>query len=334
MIKNASLPPEFDGLRARVHYVRQVSQVEYSSSCPRCGGAPHQHGEWPDRFRMFVAGSGTSGKTRAWCRKCNYLWFPEGEAEAWRSNPHLIESWRQEREEAARKEGRRVEQTLANLSLEKRWLEFHKNLNDQHRAWWREAGIPDAWQDFWKLGYTPEKHFEYNGQLLTSPAYTIPKFDFGRVFTNLDFRLLEFPAGAGKYRPLAHIPQSAFFSLPDQHAFPDEVYVVEGSKKAMVLSIYSAEEAQFVVGIPGKASFAGMDARLKECGRVWVILDPDATEWAVKFARSVGPHARVIEMSVKPDEAFVKYGMSRREWGYFLRQSLSPQDFTLNRKAN
>ena len=47
------LPPEFMALIGQVDYIHKVSENEYHSSCPNCGGELHSDGSWPDRFVMW-----------------------------------------------------------------------------------------------------------------------------------------------------------------------------------------------------------------------------------------------------------------------------------------
>jgi hypothetical protein len=72
MPREAPLPPQWACLEGRVRYVQRHSAVEYSSSCPQCGGDVHKDKSWPDRFRLFI-----DGKPRAWCRQCGLRAFPD-----------------------------------------------------------------------------------------------------------------------------------------------------------------------------------------------------------------------------------------------------------------
>ena len=92
-MRESQLPPEFIELSGQVQYVRErVRGKEWSSSCPKCGGSPHSHGEFPDRFRMWTKSK--IGKPFGWCRACDYKWTSERD---YKPDPEKIEQWRQER---------------------------------------------------------------------------------------------------------------------------------------------------------------------------------------------------------------------------------------------
>lgn len=319
MKREESLPPEFAGLSSKVHYVHKTSREELHSSCPHCGGSPHPSGEWPDRFIIFL-----TGKPRAWCRRCNYTWFPDMDNPNWKPDLEQMKRWNAEREERMMTEMRKAERALTLLRQEKLWLSYHLQMTDEARKWWIDQGVPKEWQDFWKLGYTDEKLFKVHEEAYTSPAYTIPKFDFGWIPTNIDYRLLNPPLGAGKYRPLPDLPAAYFLSRPDKTQWDDEVFIVEGSKKAMVLGIRKAVVKLQVVGIPSKNSWAGIETRgLGEVGRVWVILDPDALEvWAIQLARKIGDNARLVTLPVKVDDGILCYHLDGRAFQSALRQAI------------
>jgi hypothetical protein len=267
----------------------------------------------------------TDGRPRGWCRKCGYVWLQGRDDKDFKPDTQLTRRWNEEREHQYRLQKAQAERALDILAKERRWITYHENLEKSQsaRELWAESGIPVDWQDFWKVGYVPEKTFEHDGVFYTRPALCIPKFDFGWKPTNIDFRLIDPPENVGKYRPLADLPAAAFISTPNETELRDEVFVVEGSKKAMVLSIRTGKDVKQVFGVPGCMSWAGVDERLRDkCGRVWVLFDPDAPHAAYKFARSVGESARVVELPLKPDDAILQARMTKQEFGRFLRQAV------------
>ena len=137
----------------------------------------------------------------------------------------------------------------------------------------------------------------------------------------MDYRLLNYPEGAGKYRPEKDLPAAPFLSRPDAHSLTDEVVIVEGSKKAMVTTIRSGMNIDTVhtYGIPSKNSWAHIDRRVKDCGRVWIVPDPDGVAWGYKLAAAIGKDARVVELPFKPDDGFLHYGLDDRTWQNALR---------------
>jgi hypothetical protein len=205
-------------------------------------------------------------------------------------------------EQRLREEYRR--KRLAEFSSEELWLEYTERMDDRHREWWKEAGIPDEWQTFWRLGYEPAKRYEFEQQVHTSPAYVIPKFDLGWVPTQIDYRLVDAPKGAGKYRQVVDLPPAVFIARPDSEELAEDgrLLIVEGSKKAMVT--YLLLEDRQVAGIPGCTSWGKIDEKAQDLEEVFVVLDPGAGEWSYRLAEKIG-QARVLDLPMKIDDAIL-----------------------------
>ena len=287
----------------------QKRQNEYSGPCPFCRGK--------DRFVIF-----TNRPFPHWnwfCRKCGR----DGWAD--QLNPRLREELTPElRAEYARKQqesdiAKKNAQAKALATYQKGriWEKYHKNLTEKHRAWWRTQGIPDKWQDFWQLGQTGfALHRTINRQ-----AYTIPKFGFGGVPTNLDYRIIDPLSEMGKYRPIRGLPVAPFISRPNM---PDwnEVYIVEGSKKAMVLTCHNiVPESSLIIGIPSCNSWAGVEKMAQKWEtKIWIMLDPGAEEWSYHLSRALGPPAIVVELPDKPDD-MVLAGATREDFLVYMRKA-------------
>lgn len=315
-MREQPLPSGFEWLSGRVRYVHKSTLTEYASSCPNCGGDKHKNGEFPDRFRIF-----TTGKPRCWCRRCGVVIFPDMIDERLKPDYNQIRIWNEERERQYKQQKEQAEHALELLEKERKWLEWHDQMSEKARNMWENAGIPRDWQDYWKLGYVDSRTFYINDEPFTRPAATIPKFGFGWHVRNIDFRIENPPDNVGKYRPLANVPAAVYITTPDEKTWRDEVYVCEGSKKAMVVSMRTGQDLKQVVGIPSCNSWAGVDQELKQCGRVWVIMDPDATEWAIKLAKEIGKNARIVELPHKADDAIMMYGMTPTLFRQQLRQA-------------
>jgi hypothetical protein len=63
---------------------------------------------------------------------------------------------------------------------------------------------------------------------------------------------------------------------------------VEGEIKSIVVRCYLDDPNYYTVGTPGKNLNADRLEQLKECDRIWVVFDPDATQQAEEVARIVG----------------------------------------------
>ena len=216
---------------------------------------------------------------------------------------------RNQENEIARKNAQA--KALATYQKSQIWTKYHKNLTAEHRAWWRTQGIPDRWQDFWQLGYRPSLAINKTTHRV---AYTIPKFDLVGVPVNMDYRIIDPPTEYGKYRPIRGLPVAPFISNPRMLDF-DEVCIVEGSKKAMVLTCHNImPESNLAIGIPSCNSWAGVEkiARKWET-TVWVMLDHGAEKWAYRLATAIGKHAIVVELPEKPDN-MVLAGATRQDF--------------------
>lgn len=219
-----------------------------------------------------------------------------------------------------------MDKSLRRLQNSNSWVKLHDQMNEDNRRWWRNAGIPDDWQDFWCLGYQPEREFrDHEGKPCVRPAYTIPKFDFGWKLKNIDYRLVDPPLGVGKYRPEFGLPAAAFISRPDMvnGDFPELVLITEGSKKAMVSSIYL--EGMLIMGVPAARSWAGVDRRLHDGPDVLVILDPDAEQAAKRLAKNIGKRAKYLVLPTKIDDAFLNGHLdSETFWRLAKRNARKP----------
>lgn len=291
-------------------FVRSDSK-SWRGSCPRCGG----------RRRLLVFTDHPFPKWRATCDGCGLkAWADQLNAALKQPvDDATRREWAERNEREARERDERRRKRLAEFSTSEIWNEFHRRMQEANRAWWRSQGIPDSAQDFYRLGFVPDKNFmdASTSEWFRRDAYTVPIFETGWSPVNVQYRIVDPPPSVGKYRQEHGIPAAAFRSWPDLPVEESaEVFVVEGAKKAIVLCVHT--DAQ-VIGLPGALSWAGMDARLQNAERVWVMLDPDTwskptaagTDWqppAVKLAKAIGPQARAVELPHKPDDMLTRYG--------------------------
>lgn len=277
----------------------------YRGPCPRCGGTR--------RFLVFT--------DRPWphwmgiCDECGLKGWADQLNTALDIGPldplELKMREKVAKELIAKQEGERA-YALTQFRTRADVAEIHIGMTQENKDWWTSQGISEKWQGFWELGYTPNRTFSSNGARYSSPCYTIPKYDLGWELTNMDYRLVNPPEGTGKYRQEFGLASAAFLSRPDYDTLHlnGVVYVVEGSKKAMVTCITGGGEIQ-VIGLPGCTSWAGMPERLaKGPERVYVLFDPDAEEWGLRFTKQVGAHARALTLPIKIDDAFLTGGLT------------------------
>jgi hypothetical protein len=207
-------------------------------------------------------------------------------------------------------------QKLLEMTQTQPWEAWADSMEAEDVQWWENAGIPADWQKYWRLGVKTGALF-YKGVTYSKKFYTIPKFAEQRVIKNVDYRIVDPPLGAGKYRSEPHLPPACFLSNPDE-PFTDEVFVVEGSKKAMVLSLLIGKT---VIGVPAKKSWAGIEDKLREVNTVYVILDPDAGMAGIQLTRLIGTNARNLLLPTKIDDGIIKGWVDLALFNSLLKQA-------------
>lgn len=311
---------------SRDTFVKETSKNWWAGPCPFCGGEDrfvikYDRATLEYLWLCRVCGNGKYNDALDYVMQRDRVTLPEAArriagGEIAEMTPAAIAERERIVAETRDRRVKEIETFLSKYSNEEIWLAYKNLMTDENRAWWRAQGIPDDWQNFWKLGYTPDKIYEFRDEVYHSPAYTIPKFDYNWRPLNIDYRLLEFPDGAGKYRPSAHLPPAAFLSRPDMAEPADEMFILEGSKKAMVFTVSSGQDIDktHVYGIPSKTSFANISERAESFGRVYIVLDPDAYKESIRLAQAIGSKARIIRLPVKADDAITSYGMKPADW--------------------
>jgi hypothetical protein len=315
-VRPAQLPPIFDWLAGQVAYVQQVSDTEYSASCPQCGGQVHPNGEWPDRLRIFV-----DDKPLAWCRRCNYMRFADQGGESAPSREE-IDAWaaKQRQREEARK--RSAERALENLRVSNVHLAYHAALDDHARAYWRRRGVPDVWQDYWLLGWAHQHEFYMNGAPVLSDAATIPLVNHGGDLLNVKLRLEPTPPNGDKYRyQVWGQGQPLFLCEPDMALADRHVIAVEGEIKAMVVYATLQDNGACVVGLPGTRPSPDIIAQLQAAGRVTLVMDPGARKEAWDLAKAIGKEKvwGLVTKRGKIDDMILESHWTQDDLRHYLR---------------
>jgi len=285
-----------------------VTNSEYRSldGCPWCkdGG----DGGDGDRFRLFT--SGRSGP-RVWCRQCNGRVFLDTLDEHKKLSSEEIEELnaiiKARREEEKDKERRALEEIMGIQDH----IVYHNNLVAHPEAidYWHSEGINDYTISRHCLGWCP-----VCPTAPYSPSYTIPVTYKNKLY-NIRHRLA-MPNGSGKYRPhMAGLPVM-LFNADDLDQESDFGLLLEGEKKSMVVS----QETGFPnVGIMGMASFsAGWVDKFENWKWVYVALDPDAKERAEKVAGLFHGKGVLMNLPVKADDFFARYGGTKNDFARFM----------------
>lgn len=219
-------------------------------------------------------------------------------------------------EAKGREETRRAR--LAEFSTAELWAELHDRLTETHRLWWAAQGVPADWLDHLRIGFTPDKAYRgADGELHHSPAYTLPYFHTGWQFQTMQYRLDQPEDQADRYRFEQGLGTAYYQTTPGQ-PIADEVLICEGAKKAIVTRVRGWDGC--VLAVPSKGDPAGVAEAVKECGRVWVLLDPDAEAAAVRLGRAIGRQARVVTLPLKVDDGLRLNEISRADILQAMRQ--------------
>lgn len=311
------LPSEFSLIANLVSYVVKRTANEWSGSCPKCGGVPHQNGELPDRFRMFRVSK--YGKPLGWCRSCDWKWTADKgrkpsveEIELWRAEQIKIES---ERKEAA-------ERALELLQNERLWEIFYTQNIDYSMRLFRDWGMTESWIKYLQWGLIPDYEVKSrkdgNWEYYHSPAASLPVWGVGAVVQNIQLRVLNPRNEGDRYRNYYKTGGSYLFVPLYDLPLTGTALIVEGLKKAAVVEQKLDDIGIRVVGVQSKKPDPRVLDELKDCDPIYIGLDPDAFvcgdksgESAVQYiSRIIGKErARIIQFPCKPDDGINEYGL-------------------------
>lgn len=315
--------------------LRKIAAHEWAGPCPRCGGR--------DRFRV--------NDERGWfCRTCQGEpssgghWGDYADFTAFAFGWTLIETLKaiganrklSPAEIAALDAERKASQDKQRQAEQHEQAQVHQRLTDypewrgyaelvkrpEIRALWLDRGMPDAWIDYYGVGYCPRRVWNGPDGKFESDSLTIPYFrpHFKMVDGHEDFDhwhviglqhrlLIDNPPG-GKYRPhLAGAGKQLFYGdIYQRGPCNFDLLIVEGEIKTMVTeaALWAGLDPIApnlrVVGVPGKGWREEWAAEFKQSPRVTICLDPDAQDSARKLAKMIGPQARVIMLPDKIDD--------------------------------
>ena len=317
---NATPPAEFSLIG--IHKAFKAGADEWHCECPMCGGN--------DRFVLFTHRPFPSWN--GFCRKCHpeTIWIDEikpalkqrQDSPEWEAK--RIE-WERQRAALATQRQQVLDRKLARFTTEEIWDALSRRMTADNRTWWESQGVPQDWQDYLKLGYTPDKIFNHDGQQMTSPAYTIPYFHESWAFVTMQYRLTNPPNPNDKYRFESGLGAPYYMTRPDV-PIGEQAIICEGAKKAIVTTAYT-ETTATVLAVPSKSGWraSGILGAVKDCGRVWVILDPDAERNAYELAEAIGQAARVVTLPVKVDDGLLHYGLDKDALRMAMRQAVKVQ---------
>lgn len=273
------LPDIFIGLAGRVDFVHRKNDNEFSSSCPNCGGQPHQDGTLPDRFCMWIVSR--YGTPFGMCRKCGYKWTPLKEDAHWTHK---------EREEFKRKLAQLEKEFYARKAAEltvlsrkiqeqKLYEEYYNNAVESKRVMdsFNSMGIPADWVSYLRLGYITD--YTVRGQFSTykDNGFTFPIWSLNRI-ENIKIRVQN-PINSGdRYRNVYKSGcQHLYTPLHDSEKLGNKIIILEGEKKAIVTHIKGGlnDNEYQIVGVQSALPEKRVINMLSDAEVVYLAMDPD-----------------------------------------------------------
>jgi hypothetical protein len=235
-----------------------------------------------------------------------------------------VAEFHMKQEQETQRRALELAEILADYTAEERWLAYEHAMTEENKAWWRSQGIPDDWQEYLRLGFNSDKaYYDKDKVLRHSPAYTIPYFHQGFTFQNMQYRLTDPTNPKDRYRFEAHLKTVYYMTSPSEPMF-DQAMICEGAKKAIVTKVFEGEGTT-VLATPSKVDTGGVADVVKDCGRVWIIPDPDAytkpinasdewKPWPLVLATRIGKAARIVRLPVKVDDGILTMGLNLKKY--------------------
>lgn len=318
-----TLPLIFAQYQPLVRCVRKRSEVRWTSSCPGCGGdyhtEPTKRGEPSDRCVWFL-----EGRQLGYCFQCRTIWWPDQAPGYTPPTAEALADWRQRREEELEERLRTARQRLDEIRSSRVWEQYWEHMGERGRVYWRQRGIPDAFQDFWQLGWRPEwRYRQPDGSYFITPSATIPLFDHNMTVLNIKHRFINPPPQRGKYKYEWYgVPQPMFLCNPDEALAGQDVIAIEGELKAATTFATLDSPQVVMVGLPGTNPGRHIIEALRQAGRVTLVFDPGAEVQARALADAIGRKmCRILIPHEKIDDAIVASNIDKWALRRWLRQA-------------
>ena len=145
--------------------------ISHSTNGPWTFDCPFHIEQTVGGFRVFKDGykcfsCGAAGDIFTWRMEYHKESFTEAitflsGGKATNIDPKIREKRTIDRAERAERELKErideAQKALEELQEAQAWLRYHDQLTDQSRQLWHAWGVPEFWQDYWKLGYDPDR---------------------------------------------------------------------------------------------------------------------------------------------------------------------------------
>lgn len=309
------------------------SGSEYRTHCPIHGGdnetgfAIYDNGK---RWTCFTGGCG-SGDALGFIMATRKIGLLQAIEIATGGKPIPPEETRRIQEEHAitvqkqlEEQINRAQAVLHELKESQIWLAYHDELtkNSDGIKWWEKRGVGSDWQNFWQLGYNPDKRI-WQGSEMHVKSATIPIWDYQWACSQVKHRLIDAPANVGKYRyEYSDLPAPVYLCDPELEK-PKNIIIVEGEIKAMVTFLTLDTPGWQVLGMPGKnATVDALKKHVNDSAEVYVCCDPDTGKLNEDIVRGIGvKQCRIIETPIKIDDYILEADITREKFKSMMGQS-------------
>jgi hypothetical protein len=341
MIDTTTLKAMMQPIAAQYLHHGQKASDHIKYICPFHKEEEPSFAVYTDHFHCY--GCGIKGDVITFVQFLEKCTFQEAcqKLGAGETDREVIDKYKAEREaERLALEAEKKDMRL-EYSKSGRWQSYYEAMDEVAKIKWRNWGIPDSYQKWWKLGFTPDKVYEVDGAIAHSPAHVMPMWTFPNGVPSYvqtsQFRLANPAPGAGRFRFERGLGTAPFITRNDWKAGtvakgPALCLVVEGPRKAATTRVLGADENIQVIGIPSKLDTGGILESLKLYEWVYVWLDPDVRfppknppeKWEpadIRLCKLIGPNTSYIRYGEKIDDALLNHHLDRDDVARILRQS-------------
>lgn len=227
-------------------------------------------------------------------------------------SPSELQAMKQKREVERAAEAETAKARIADFTSRHVYTECYERCTMSGKAWWERQGLPSDAQAYWQLGEAQTAAW--------GRCYTIPFPDETGAIVNMQFRLSAPPEPNNKYRWVG-LGKSSYFVARPELGKTDVSVILEGAKKGAVFAYHIASGGQQTYAVPSRSDFAGIATAVSHCGLVYVVLDPDAPEDAMRLTALIGKTARVVSCPDKPDDMITQSGADDAVFAALFRQA-------------
>jgi hypothetical protein len=276
------LPIEFQALTERVSYVRRKNDNEYSSSCPQCGGTPHENGSLPDRFVMWVVSR--NGNPFGMCCRghCGYKWSPAKQDANW-TEEEREEFQRKQKELEVEYELKLAEkmklltEQIQKAAVYKKYFEDGQKNKQACDYWENVRYIPREWQEHLQKGYMGFYTVKNSLTQYQSPAYTNPVWVQGGKIENIKLRV-QYPLDSNdRFRNMYKSGCQHLYMTQYEKTSTNKAVIVEGENKCDAVTMWGHLPDEYTIyGVQSKQPERRILNMLSRFEVVYLALDPDA----------------------------------------------------------